>query len=83
MQADVTALPLLYEPAAQLPDTDTAARPVRAQYIPWGAGRGCCETCRGAEVACGHGVAACMAGCGQKLPEGQAVQFGEAALPED
>jgi hypothetical protein len=24
-----------------------------------------------------------MAGCGQKLPEGQVVQFGEAALPEE
>ena len=30
-----------------------------------------------------QGVGARIAGCGQKLPAGQAVQDGEAALPEE
>ena len=81
MQADVAAPPLLYEPAAQLPDT--AARPVRAQYMPGVQGVAAVRLVEGQKLPAGHGIAACMAGCGQKLPEGQAVQAGEAAPPEE
>jgi hypothetical protein len=33
------------------------------------------------KLPAGHGVGSRIAGCGQKLPEGQAVQDGDAALP--
>ena len=37
----------------------------------------------GQKLPAGHGVPACMAGRGQKLPEGQAVQDAKAAPPEE
>ena len=81
MHADVAALPLLEEPAAQLPDT--AVKPVRSQYMPGVHVVAAVRLAEGQKLPAGHGMAACMAGCGQKLPEGQAVQAGEAALPEE
>ena len=81
MQADVAAPPLLYEPAAQLPDT--AVRPVPAQYMPGVQGVAALRLTEGQKLPSGHAVAADIAGEGQKLPVGQGVQDAEAAPPEE
>ena len=81
MQADVAAPPLLYEPAAQLPDT--AARPVPAQYMPGVQGVAAARLAEGQKLPAGHAVGADIAGEGQRLPAGQGVQDGEAAPPEE
>ena len=77
MHAAVAAPPLLYEPAAQLPDT--AVRPVRSQYMPGVHGVAAVRLAEGQKLPAGHSVAACIAGSGAcrrgsgRVEEGQGV----------